>query len=133
VSFALKRPRLDPADPNLRLAGLALTGLLFLLLGYLSAGDRAATEEPPLVEEAGRYVRGTIESISGDRLTLATETGVLTVVMTPDTRLELLRRGALDSVQVGETVNVGSVPHAQTLFVVVGIVIIPTALVEAGP
>jgi hypothetical protein len=131
VSFRSRISKPDLTDPNLRLIAVALVGALFLLAGLLTAGDGKPAELPADRSETSRFVRGTVDSIAGDRLVLATDAGPVSATLTSDTVYESLKTAPLASVQAGETVNVGSVPHSQTLLVVVGVVVIPPALVEA--
>lgn len=132
MALRAKLPQVDFSDPGFKLLAVALAGFLFLFLGYVSAPTREAPA-PPALETGPTYVRGTIESVQGSRLTLSTEAGPVTIELAPDTTFERLRRGSFVDLAPGQTVNVGSIPHAQTLFVVIGVVVIPGALAESAP
>lgn len=131
MSFRFDVPKVDFTDNVIRVSLMAVVGLLTLLLGLVTApGPGSHTPQPRA--EAPVYLRGTIEAVDGTRVTLTTSAGPITIEVAPDTRYEALRRGSFADLRVGETVNVGSLPHNQTLFVVTGVVVLPATLAE-GP
>lgn len=131
MSLRFDIPKVDLSDNVIRVSLMAVVGLLALLIGLVTApGPVSQTPQPPA--DAPVYLRGTIEAVEGTRVTLTTSSGSITIEVAPDTRYEALRRGSFADLRVGETVNVGSLPHNQTLFVVTGVVVLPATLAE-GP
>ncbi len=113
---------------------LVLVGAVALGAGYLTAGERDPRVPPAKASPPGpTVVRGTLQGVSGDAVTLATDAGPQTLRLTPGAHLEALRRISLDQVRPGDWANAGGVPHAQTLFALVGVVVIPEPLLGGAP
>jgi hypothetical protein len=110
---------------------LVLVAMAAGIAGYATAGGERKAGPPPI--EAGQrpFLRGVVQSISGDRLTLATDNGPLELRLAPSTTVEALRPFTLERVRPGDWLNAGAVSHQQTLFALVGIVLIPPSQLEA--
>lgn len=115
-----------------------LPGVLVLLLalatglaGYLTAGgnDGAGTpveaSAPPVTS-----LRGTVLALAGDSLRLQTETGEVTLKLVANASFEALQPVSAADIQPGDWVNVGAIRHAQTLFAITAVVVIPAASVS---
>jgi len=119
-------------------AGQALIGILGLVIvamaavggGYATRNHEAATFKaasgPPPVE----YVRGVVQSVTQDSITLQTEGGPVTLKLTAATPREAVQRVTLANVKAGDWVNAGGVPHAQTFYALTALVVIPAANLE---
>jgi hypothetical protein len=106
-----------------------------LAAGYLTAGVEApaggaasAAAGPP----APVVVRGTVESVAGDTLTLRTDAGPVTIRLAATAVVEAQGPTALGALRPGDLVNIGGVRHAQTIFAITGVVVIPAEL-AGGP
>jgi hypothetical protein len=122
---------------NLRRGLIPALGLLALafvtgVAGYFTAGGNAkAREAAPASQPA--FVRGVVQGISSDRITLTTDTGPLDLSLSPTAPVEALRRTTFDRITVGDWLNGGAVANAQTLFALSGVVVIPQAQLGSPP
>ena len=115
----------------LPLLGLWAVGVVTLTLGYLTAGDGSASAPPaePAAEDAS-IVRGSIQQVSGDQLTIATPSGPVTIRLTNASIIEALRPATTSQLRNGDWLNAGASPHEQTYFTITGLVIIPRELLQ---
>jgi hypothetical protein len=114
-------------------AGLLGVALLAGFLGFISEGGPAQTLEASPVASRPAAVRGTVQSVAGDNVTIATSGGPVSLRLVPATTYEAIRPAQLSRVAPGDWLNAGAVPHEQTLFAVTGLLVIPQALLEAKP
>ena len=106
--------------------GLIAVGLAAAALGYVSAGSTGGADAQPVTSAGSETAsRGVVQSISGDSLTLATSSGPVTLRLSPTVRIEALRPATLARARQGDWLNAGAIPHNQTLFAIIGLVIIP--------
>jgi len=99
--------------------------------GYFTADttpSRSARPAPP----PPFVLRGVVQDLSGDSLRLSTDSGNLTLKLGLQTPVEALQPAVRSTIRPGDWLNVGAGPHAQTLFFITGIVLIPAELLE-GP
>ena len=110
-----------------------LTPAVLLVLAAISAGiagyafggsDGASGLHDAGVQEVPA-VKGVIQSVSTGAVTIATADGDRTLRFAQSLTVEALRPTTLTTVRPGDWVNAGAVPHAQTLFALTGLVIIP--------
>jgi len=124
--------RLTRADLRRGLApavGVIALALLAGLGGYFSVGsDRL--KSAPAADQQSPFLRGVIQSVTADRLTLTTESGPLELSLGADAPVEALRPTSFDRITAGDWLNGGAIAHAQTLFALVGIVVIPPSQME---
>lgn len=113
-----------------RLIVLAVAALIAGVLGYVSAGDDAASR-PAGTIEAPAVVRGIVQSATGSSLTLTTDDGPRTLDLPAGVSIESLRPIELPDVRAGDWLNAGAVPNAQTLFALTGLIVIPADRVQA--
>ena len=73
------------------------------------------------------YVRGSVQSLSGDQLTIGTNAGARTVRLPSDAPVETLRPADPGSIARGDWVNGGAVPNNQTQFALTALVLIRQA------
>ena len=126
-------PGLTRADLRRATGPAALIAALALvagIAGYLSAGSGKSSEPPAQVPQSP-YVRGVIQSVSSDRLTLTTESGPLELSLNPNAPVEALRPITVQRLAVGDWLNGGAIQHAQTLFALMGLVVIPPSQLES--
>lgn len=94
-------------------------------IGYATAPDGAASShfdpgDPP----APPYLRGTVQSLSGDTLTLTTEAGPLSLRLVPSAPVEALRPVAPSSLTAGDWLNGGAQRHQQTILALTAMIAI---------
>ena len=108
-------------------AGLIVLAAIATAAGYLSPGDSngAAPAAATTVASEEGAVRGVVQAISGDSLTLSTSSGLVTLRLAPSLRVEALRTATLGQARQGDWLNAGAISHNQTLFAIIGLVIIP--------
>ncbi len=90
-----------------------------------------AVEASPTSSET--TIGGVIRALTADGVRLTTDTGERTLRLSDETRFEALRPATLASIRAGDWVNVGVLPHPRTIFAIVGVIVIPSAILEAPP
>lgn len=105
-------------------AFLVLVALLSGALGYIS--KRPANQVTTATgTAAATAIRGVVQQVSGDTLTLTTDAGPLQLRLTPSSSIEVLRSVGTDAIRPGDWLNAGAVPHNQTVFALLYLVFIP--------
>ncbi|MPZ50146.1 MAG: hypothetical protein GEU75_12765 [Dehalococcoidia bacterium] len=108
--------------------GLCAVSLLALTAGFLTAAGPADNRAGPPEAEAPppvTAVRGVIQQLNGDQVTLTTSSGGITVRLAPGSIIETLGATTTLHLAVGDDwLNVGAVGHPQTLFAINGLVVI---------
>lgn len=116
--------------PNLPLgAALALGAVAIALvagaIGYATASDGATSSRFDAGEPAAPpYLRGVVQTLSGDSLTLTTDAGSVTLKLPPSAPIEALRPVAPSSLTPGDWLNGGAMRHQQTLLALAAMVAI---------
>jgi hypothetical protein len=113
--------------------GLVAVALVALLVGYVTKGSEQTTSNHVALVNQLEAARGVVQEISGDRLTLATGAGTETLRLSPSTIVEVLRPASPATLREGDWLNAGAVPHEQTLFAIIGLIVIPQSQLEAPP
>jgi hypothetical protein len=115
-------------------AGVPLL-LIALIAGAAGYVSKRADQEPvpPLSSEAAvEGVRGSVQSASGDELTIVTASGEqLKLRLLPDARIEVLTPMPVSALRPGDWVNGGAIPHANTVLALTGLVMIPDPVVQS--
>ena len=114
------------------LPALVVIGLFVLAIGvgYLTAPEERRPRSS--VEAAvSPGVRGSIQSLSGDTLTLLTDAGPRQFTLAPDATIEVSRPTTASTITAGEWLNVGAIPNGQTLFAIIGLTLIPQAMQQS--
>ena len=119
--------------PNLPLGATLVLGALVLALvagaiGYATASDRAASSR----FEAGEattppYLRGVVQALSGDTLTLTADAGPVSLKLIPSAPVEALRPVAPSTLTAGDWLNGGATRHQQTILALTAMVAIAQA------
>ena len=119
-------------DSNLltRILAPALPLLVIALIagaaGY--ALTSTATRPVPALEAPAQQdqgVSGVVQNVSGNQLTLALEDGSRTTLeLQPGAPIEVLRAIPASEIRLGDWLNGGAIPHAQTVLALVGIVLV---------
>jgi len=124
---------------NSKLRGLALPVFALVLVavialgaGYATAGS-SDTTKPESANESPLFARGAIQSVSGNELTLSTANGPVTLRLAQGVQTEALRPVTAAQITAGDWLNGGAVAHAQTLFALVGLVVIPQSQLGEAP
>ena len=89
--------------------------------------DRAETKPPDAETPAASplILRGVVEAISTDTLTLATDDGSRSLRLSSSTTVESLAPAPLIDLRPGDWVNAGALPHAETIFALSRLVVLP--------
>ena len=110
-------------------AGLPLLviALVFGGAGYaLKQAPQQPIPELPAANVQTDGARGVIQSVGNGQIAINTEDGAsLSYLLSPNTTVEVLRPISAANVNAGDWLNGGAIPHAQSLFALVGIVLIP--------
>jgi hypothetical protein len=122
----VKLPNL-PLGATLILAAVTLA-IVAGAIGYATASDGASSSrfdagEPP----APPYLRGTVQSFSGDTLTLTTGSGPVSLKLAPSAPVEALHPVAPSTLTAGDWLNGGAARHQQTLLALTAMVAIAQA------
>ena len=118
-------------NPLLLIAALILLGAVATFAGYYSVGGAKEGPTRTAASTAPLPVRGVVQSLTSDSITLSNDAGVSTLRLTASTQVETLRPTSLDAVSPGDWVNAGAVPHRQTLLALTGLVVLPDGTYEA--
>jgi hypothetical protein len=117
---------------RLTLPALGVIGLFVIAaaVGYLTAPEERHPQSS--VEAAvSPGVRGSIQSLNGNNLTLLTDAGPQQFTLTPDATIEVSRPTTASTIATGEWLNVGAIPNGQTLFAIIGLTLIPQAMQQS--
>ena len=110
-------------------AGLPLLviALVFGGAGYaLKQAPQQPIPELPAANVQTEGARGVIQSAGNGEIAIMTEDGAsLTYQLPANATVEVLRPISAANVNVGDWLNGGAIPHAQSVFALVGIVLIP--------
>lgn len=123
--------------PSLRgiiapLVVLSVIALVAGAAGYATSGPPRGTRSPA-PDQPPPTVRGVVQSIAGDQLSLMTSSGPLAIRLPQGAPVERLRRAGLSEIVPGDWLNGGAVGHAQTIFALIGIVVIPQSQLGQAP
>ena len=108
---------------------LALVGLI---VGYVTGGSEARSSLPPAPAAPQTYLRGVVQGVSGEQLTLTTADGPRSLKLPSSAPVETLRPVAPSSVLTGDWINGGAVHNGQTVFALVALVLIQQAQLAGG-
>lgn len=111
------------------LLAVALFGLA-AVAGYFTKGDGADDTVRTAPTDSTAGVRGGLQSLNGDTLVVLTESGPRQFILASDATVEVLKPTTASTIGVGEWLNLGAMPHAQTVFAIVGLTLIPQALLQ---
>jgi hypothetical protein len=111
------------------LAAVALF-ILAAVLGYVTKGEDSSPSADEFVAVSAPGTRGTVQSLSGDTLTVQTEGGPRQFTLASDAPVEALRPATAASIATGEWLNVGAMGNSQTVFTIVGLTLIPQAMLD---
>jgi hypothetical protein len=109
-------------------AGLPLVLIAFVagVTGYVSK-EAGTAPIPPLAaqEPAPTGVLGAVQSFSNDQLVIVANDGTqMTFDVPGESTIERLTTIAVDDLTVGDWINGGAIPHAQTVLALVGLVLV---------
>ena len=103
-------------------------------IGYATADDGTASSRfdagAPLTLP---YLRGVVQSLSGDTLTLTTDAGPVTLKLAPSAPIEALRSVAPSTLTAGDWLNGGAMRHTQTVLALTALVAIAQAQQGSAP
>ncbi len=110
-------------------AGLPLLviALVFGGIGYASKqADQQPVPDLPATDQRPEGARGVLHSAGNGQIAITTDDGAtLTYQLSPNAAVEVLSPTTPANINVGDWLNGGAIPHAQTLFALVGLILIP--------
>ena len=128
----MKLPNL-PLGATLVLAAVTLA-LVAGAIGYATGSNGAASSHFDAGEPATPpYLRGTVQSLNGDTLTLTTDAGPFSLKLVPSAPVEALRPVVPSSLTAGDWLNGGAAKHQQTILALTALVAIAQAQQGAVP
>lgn len=122
--------RADPGRLLIFALSLVLTFAVAMGAGYALRGDERAVLRIPNGEQQETSVKGVVQSVTADSITVSTEGGPVTLKLGPSTPREGVKRTSLASIRPGDWVNAGGVHHNQTVYALTVLVVIPAANLE---
>ncbi|HEY7270888.1 MAG TPA: hypothetical protein VH951_13770 [Dehalococcoidia bacterium] len=123
----------DPGRLLVFALSLVVTAAVAIGAGYglRSHNSAASTLRFPSEASQAATVRGVVQSVNADSITLQTESGPVTLKISPSTPREALQKIDLTAVHPGDWVNAGGVHHDQTIYALTALVVIPASDLEA--
>jgi hypothetical protein len=123
------------SDPG-KVLGIALSlvvvAALSVAAGYAARSHAKTPQAIPDLVPVAQSVKGVVQAVTADSITLQTEAGPVTFQITSSTSREAIQRTTLASIRPGDWVNAGGVHHDQTVYALTALVVIPAADLEAG-
>jgi hypothetical protein len=120
-----------------RLRRLTLPALVAIALfaiaavaGYVTK-DTATHKITPAEASTTQGIRGSVQSLNGNTLTLLTDGGPQQLTLASDATIEISRPTTAATITAGEWLNVGAIPNSQNLFAIIGLALIPQALQQS--
>jgi hypothetical protein len=120
------------------LTRIALAGIPILIVALIAGAAGYFSKDPgtkpipalqPLPDRE-QAVRGVIRSVSGDQITVGTESGqAFTFRFPSDAPIEQLVPASMAELRPGDWLNGGAIPHAQTVLALLGLVVVPDPVV----
>lgn len=94
--------------------------------GYVTKGTKTTPIPPlPLQEEHATGVQGSVQSFSNDQLTIVSSDGTPMSFGVPgESTIEQLMTITRGDLSIGDWINGGAIPHAQSVLALVGLVLI---------
>jgi hypothetical protein len=115
-------------------AGLPLVVIALIAgaAGFVSKkADRAPVPALAADDSGPGGVRGAVQAVSGDEVTLVTAAGeTVKLRLAPNAAVELLTPIGVSELKAGDWVNGGAIPHADTVLALLGLVIIPDPVLQ---
>ena len=115
-------------------AGLPLLVIALIAgaAGYVNKkADHAPVPALAAQDSGPGGVRGSLQSVSGDDMTVITAEGEnVKLRLLPDAQIEVLTPIAAAELKPGDWVNGGAIPHADTVLALVGLVLIPDPVLQ---
>jgi hypothetical protein len=122
----------NPGRVLIAVLGLLLVGAVSVAAGYATRSHASTTVDIASSKSTAQVVRGVVQSVTADSITLQTDSGPVTLKVSASTPREAIRAITLSDLKVGDWVNAGGVRHAQTIYALTALVVIPAANLEAG-
>jgi hypothetical protein len=119
--------------PNLPLGASLVSAAVALILvsgaiGYATAGENATSSRFDTGEPAAQpFIRGVVQSLNADKLTLTTDAGPVTVTLAASAPVEALRPVAPSTLTASDWLNGGAMRHQQTILALTALVAIAQA------
>jgi hypothetical protein len=120
------------------LTRIALAGVPLLIIALIAGAAGYFSKDPgtkpiPALQPAPdreQAVRGVLRSVSGDQITVGTESGqTFTFRLQPNAPIEQLAPASVAELRPGDWLNGGAIPHAQTVLALLGLVVLPDPVV----
>jgi hypothetical protein len=120
------------------LTRIALAGIPILVIALIAGAAGYFSKDPgtkpiPVLQPAPdreQAVRGVIRNVSGDQITVGTESGqTFTFRLQANAPIEQLAPASVAELRPGDWLNGGAIPHAQTVLALLGLVVLPDPVV----
>jgi hypothetical protein len=111
---------------------LLIIALISGTAGYVNKEADHAPVPPLAAQDTGPGgVRGSIQNVSGDELTVVTPDGDSSKLrLLPDAQIEVLTPITAAQLKPGDWVNGGAIPHADSVLALTGLVLIPDPVLK---
>jgi hypothetical protein len=106
---------------------IAVIALVFGAIGYVTT-DSEPAPIPQLPPASGGIpaTQGEVTAVDANRITIALESGESRdFAIAPDATVEMLETINLATIQLGDWLNGGAMPHPDTLLALVSLILIP--------
>jgi hypothetical protein len=120
----------DPGRILIGALGLVVVAALSVAAGYVSRNEEPAKLRVAPAAPGVESVRGVVQSVTPDSITVLTDTGPVVLKVTSSTPRDAIQTAGPEALRPGDWVNAGGVPHAQTIFALTALVIIPAENLE---
>jgi hypothetical protein len=114
----------------IRIAAAGLPILVIALIagaaGYVTKGTQTTPIPPlPTEEERAMGIEGSVQSFSNEQLTIVSPDGMQMSFGVPgESTIEHLMTITREDLSIGDWINGGAIPHAQSVLALVGLVLI---------
>ena len=101
-----------------------------VVAGYVTKTDGSPRSSTDLEAIEATGTGGVVQSVSGNTLTLSINGRPQQFTLAGDVTVETLRPVTAQAIATGDWLNVGVRPNSQTLFTIVGLTLIPPAVLD---
>ena len=114
----------------LLITSVFVLGLVAGTVGYVTKADAEPQNRLFVAAESTTGTRGVLQFVDANTITILTASGSQSFSLDPETIVEKLSTTDQSRISVGDWLNAGAVPHAQTTFTIIGLTVIPSSLLR---
>jgi hypothetical protein len=103
---------------------LVAAGIAAGILGYATDGPDSIPASDSNTRDSA-HVRGIVQDVDSNSLTLSVDGPSQKLRLSSSLAVETLQPATTSALRTGDWLNAGAVEHAQTLFAITGLVVIP--------